>query len=265
MLKTGRVLVVDFSPISQPELYDPRTGTFSLTASSWVGREYGTATLLNSGKVLIAGGFTNGYPNMPRSAQLYDPSSGRLVPTGSMKTGRQCFTATLLQDGRVLVAGGDVGGCEAIDNAFSSAEIYDPASGKFTPTGSMTTPRASATATLLANGEVLIVGGTDGNTDLASAELYDPETGTFKPTGSMSEVRTERMATLLRNGRVLVVGGGDSSAEVYDPSTGKFSLTGSMSADRSECVAVRLSDGRVLIVGGEAYSPTGSTAELYWP
>jgi hypothetical protein len=96
-----------------------------------------------------------------RAAELYDPSSGKFTQTGSMKTGRMCFTATTLQDGRVLVAGGDDGGaCTAYDNIFSSAEIYDPQTRKFTPTGSMTSPRLGATATLLDNGKVLIAGGT---------------------------------------------------------------------------------------------------------
>jgi hypothetical protein len=125
-------------------------------------------------------------------------------------------------------------------SALASAELYDPISGTFSPTGSMSTGRVDQTATLLGNGEVLVVGGS-GNLQLglASAELYDPSAGTFSPTGSMVEGRGNQTATLLGNGKVLVAGGytgfpgaGLSSAELYDPSTGAFTSTGSMGSAR---------------------------------
>ena len=146
---------------------------------------------------------------------------------------------------------------------MSSAEIYDPKTGKFSATGSMNRPRFCQTATLLASGKVLIVGGSDDN----SAELYDPTAGKFSLTGSYASVGREgNTATLLRDGRVLVAGGlhnGDLTiAEIYDPATGKFSLTGHMIDGPSYQTATLLRDGRVLIVGGQG-SPT--SAQLYWP
>src|SRR5260370_3863638 len=108
---------------------------------------------------------------------------GSFVPTGSMTTGRAAHTATRLQSGKVLVAG--VYGRQGGDLPLASAELYDPSTGTFSATGSMTTVRYHHTATLFPDGKVLITGGFNGGA-LASAELYDPTTGTFSATGSMT-------------------------------------------------------------------------------
>ena len=123
-------------------------------------------------------------------------------------------TATLLSDGRVLVAGGD----GAVD-AYSSAELYDPASGEFSATGSMTVPRVAHSATRLVDGKVLVVGGIDKTQSLDSAELYDPATGRFTAVGSIYPPLAGGAAIRLLDGNVLVVAGADQSAQLYDPST----------------------------------------------
>jgi WD40 repeat protein len=242
LLNDGRVLVAgvtDQSGIPEPSLlFDPATNQFATTGSMTTSRVSQTATLLSDGRVLIAGG-VDGTIKSLASAELYDPNTGTFSPTGSMTTPRAFQTATLLPDGRVLIAGGeDDTGDLSTDKGLASAELYDPNTGTFSPTGSMTSVRGGKTATLLSDGRVLIAGGSDmrviagdssnpGGTvaggTLASAELYDPKTGAFSPTASMTTARADQTATLLSDGRVLIAGGSDSSlsplssAELYQP------------------------------------------------
>src|SRR5271170_2652390 len=195
-------------------------------------------------------------------------SPGTFTVTGNLRTGRFHHTATLLPNGKVLVAGGVYSTPPIPTTPFfdflASAELYDPATRSFTPTGDMGTHRAFHTAVLLANGKVLIVGGGYS----ASAELYDPATGTFSPTGDMLLARTSGpTATQLNDGRVLIAGGGLGSyalteAELYDPSSGTFSATGNMNKPRYSGVAALLSNGKVFVDGGIAV-PDTDASEIY--
>ncbi len=274
-LEDGRVLVAggddEAGVLASAELYDPATGKFSPTGSMLSPREFATATLLPDGRVLIVGGIGKG--PVLASAELYDPATGRFSSAGNtLAPVGEGATATLLLDGRVLIAGGD--GSSPTATPTAAAELYDPASGKFSSTGSMTSPRAYHTATLLADGRVLLAGGESGSGFSSSAELYDPASGTFAATGSMSSARQNHVAARLDDGRVLVAGGDVGtgnrlvSAELYDPATGRFSPTGSMTAELVGATATVLLDGRVLVVGANV---TGvgvdslNGAELYQP
>ena len=201
------------------------------------GRQIHTATLLADGRVLVAGGYEAGNITLA-SADLYDPATDTFSATGSLAAARGFHTATLLSDGRVLVAGGGPASWSVGDAFLTSAELYDPTTGTFSPTGSLATARDLHTATLLSGGRVLVAGGlargrayADDPQFLALAELYDPA-GSFSATGPMTERRARQMATLLADGRVLVTGGsGDfaaplASAELFDPATGTFSPAG---------------------------------------
>ena len=195
------------------ELYDPATGTWSLTGSFDTGRIFHTATLLSNGKVLVAGGRDSDKVELA-SAELYDPARETWSGTGSLNTARYDHTATLLPNGMVLVAGGN-------PTELDSAELYDPASGTWSVTDSLNDGRADHVATLLPNGIVLVAGGT--NDEIDTAELYDLAAGTWSLTGSLNTMRKDHAATLLLNGMVLVTGGAlmhkspVASAELYDP------------------------------------------------
>jgi Galactose oxidase, central domain len=246
------------------------TPGFLATGSMSQARSDATATLLNNGMVLIAGGQTS--EAYLSEAELYNPATGTFAVTGGMNTARSLHIATLLNNGMVLIAGG-----YNSSGFLGSAELYNPASGTFTVTGSMNTARRFFPMIVLQDGTVLIAGGADATDPLqalASAEIYDPVAGTFTPTGSMNVERRLTSGTLLENGMVLIAGGINidetlGSAELYNPATGTFTFTGNLNSERFYHTATLLNNGMVLIAGGEA--PSGSSyvplasAELYDP
>jgi len=170
-----------------------------------------------------------------------------------------------LKDGRVLVAGGFA--------IYTKAMLFDPVSQTWTRTDNLRQGRNGHTATLLPNGEVLVVGGTNQSGINSSVELYDPATGKWRFTGSLSQARTQHEAVLLNDGRVLITGGEDdnsilSSAEVYDPVTELWTTTGSMNTERIAFTLSLLKDGKALAVGGYNFCQSCNVmkrTELYDP
>jgi hypothetical protein len=153
--------------------------------------------------------------------------------------------------------------------AFSFA-AFAQTSGTWITTGNLNTPRAGHTATLLLNGQVLVVGGEDATGVVASAELYNPATGKWIATGSMSTPRINHSTTLLGNGDVLVAGGQNAtgslaSAELYTPAIGEWRTTSSMSIPRTLHGAVLLQSGEVLVAAGNNTVSQTNTAELFDP
>jgi hypothetical protein len=289
VLPNGEILVAGGEgpsgrALASAELYDPASGKFSaLTAKMGTARADHTATLisgcncLSDGKVLIAGGSSAAASlgSTLRSAELFDPATGRFIPTGSMKSTRARHSATLIASGplagNVLIAGGvsDESGGDV-----ATAELYDPATGQFAPTGRMGSARESHSATWLSpsavsgtlSGDVLIAGGGASSAPNDSAEVFNPQTATFSPVGSMTTARTLQAAVLLNNGKVLIAGGQSSdtdylqSAELFDPAHASFVATGSMRNLHYGATAAVLENGRALIAGGHS-----NWADLYDP
>ena len=144
-------------------------------------------------------------------------------------------------------------------------------SGTWLNTGSLNISRQGHTATMLPNGQVLVVGGENATGFLDSAELYNPSTGQWAITGRMTTPRINHKAVPLQNGEVLVCGGNNStgslsSAELYNFSTGQWKATGSMTIPRALHGATLLHNGQVLVAGGSnSTGSSGNTTELYDP
>jgi hypothetical protein len=256
-------------------------GVFVATGSMTTPRLYHSATLLPDGTVLIAGGINEWTPLT--SAEIYDPATRTFRPTaGNMTEARTAgvydsHTATLLPNGKVLIAGGtrltSVDPLAGIN--LATAELYDPATGLFTPTaGTMTVPRQGHTATLLRDGKVLISGGYWYTYGSFHSELYDPVTETFSPLdGEWSVSRWLASATLLADGRVLIGSGawsGGITAEVFDPTTRTIGPPANLTCPAGMNAAALLPDGKVLYTGGynNCQSVDGGayrSAEIYDP
>ncbi len=192
------------------------SGGFSTTGSMNFARDGQTATLLQNGEVLVADGL-NDTAGFLTSAELYNPAKGKWTLTGSTSVSRSGDPTLLLPNGQVLMAGGNNMNATGTP-ALATAELYNPASGTWAVTGSMTTARTGFALVLLQNGEVLAAGGDQpaGSTTPSTAELYNPSTGTWTATGSMTAAASGG-AVLLPNGDVFV-----ADVDIYDPSTGTF-------------------------------------------
>jgi hypothetical protein len=278
-----------------------------------------TATRLTGGKILIAGG--NDGTQYLANAYLYDPETGIFTPTGSLRQARAYHTATLMQDGRVLIAGG-MGSfawpgdpnATVKEQGVRWGEVYNPVSGAFEalavdpahpgfPAGYMRSAHAQVGAdspgsgTLLANGQVLVTGGTDSGTNYS--DVFDPTSNQFDlsnivpdPQGSgwvlqdapNSKPTYEGQSSVtLDDGRAFLTGGvawastpqTRNQADVFSGSSQSFNPVGHMLTPRSLHTVTKLLNGKVLIVGGfDTYLSAGNgwyfgrstpTAELYDP
>jgi len=277
LLPGGRLLVaggVDGPTVyHSAEIYDPSLGEhgkWTLTGSMAKPRTTTEAVMLQDGRVLVPGG-QGPCCKVYASAEVYDPASGKWSSAGTMTRPRNFATVTLLEDGRVLVAGGSSTAAPGHpDKVLASAEIYDPATGVWSRTGSMQTPRECAAATRLQDGRVLVAGGRDGMFNAyRSAEIYDPQTGTWSAAGNMARARSQQGAALLSDGRVFEVGGFGNgylaSAELFDPVSKSWSSAGVSSAARRSPIVAELKDGTVLVAGGFSDSDVLASADLYTP
>ena len=289
-LADGRVLVTGGALVTNPallerggtgaalrmsEVYDPSANAWSSVGATEIERHCPVAVRLPDGRALLTGGLMWRAAAHPMAvADIFDPSSGEWISADAMNDPRVGHKAVLLRDGRVLVIGGGDRRLGPRWNALASSELYDPPTDRWTRTGDMGARRASATATLLRDGRVLVAGGLDAATrSLASAEVYDPGSGKWSAVGDMIHRRAFHTAVLLADGTVLVAGGnvdeesGISYAEVFDPRSGTWSEVEEMDVLRLSHSMVSIPGGRVVVFGGSD-TPDGaghSTSEVYDP
>jgi hypothetical protein len=275
-LADGRVLAIVSGqgepPTLQAEIYEP-AGNHWTPAS--IDREATTVTPLADGRVLLLGGSQW----CMLGPELYDPKTDTLSPAASMIAPNGfTFTATRLHSGKVLATGLR---WPSFDSApLAVAELYDPATNRWSRAGSMNVVRKGARAILLGDGRVLVVGGAneagqDQPSSLISAEVYDPVANTWSAAGEMRTNDGGRYASYalapLGNGMALAAGGGEdgtpaSTAELFDPATRSWSTTSRMTYARSDASATLLPDGRVLVLGGQGISGEWlTTGEIFDP
>jgi len=271
-LADGRILLTGGfgypGMLASAEIYEPTHGNW-VSAAPLVSPRFGhTATLLDGGRVLIAGG-ANLTAQYLDAAEVYDPPANTWAIVAPMSQPRAFGTATRLADGRVLVAGGRNNSTATV---LAAAELFDPGTATWTPAASMRVPRYHFTSTLLQTGQVLVEGGENAkDQELTSAEVYDPATNTWTPVGSMHTVRANQTATVLADGRVLVVGGGDKApgftgtVEVFAPTTGAWTLVAPIPDARGYATATSLPGGRVLVTGGFGNTGDLASSELFDP
>jgi|GEM_PF-1795737 Kelch motif. len=201
LLQNGKVLLVNGVGRNNAALYDSISDAWSTTGNSNVARGYHSATLLNDGRVLVAGGRSAATSSLA-SAELYDPTTETWTMTDSMISKRELHTATLLQNGEVLV----VGGSEFLGDSYPSVELYSPVTGAWTKAADTNNRRLNHTTTLLSSGELVVIGGDVNSRAFSSIEVYDHTTGTWRLVGQ-TEYRHRHTATLLDNTKILVAGG----------------------------------------------------------
>jgi hypothetical protein len=246
------------------EVFDPSRRRFTMMGEMLEGRSGHTATLLSDGRILFAGGVGDGWSFLS-SAELFDPTSGQSEVVGSLRTARESHTATLLTDGRALIVGGHRGRKSAME-VYTSAEIYDPATRRFQPTGRLHTARHKHDAVRLADGRVLVLGGAD-RTDrhyYGTTEIYNTLRGTFEPGPTMRSTRYKFQGTsiLLANGDVLVAAGAQAP-ELLDRQSLTFrAIEGAFPTAFFFASATPLTTGDVAIVGG--YDPGNQNTGGIW-
>ncbi|HEX7286913.1 MAG TPA: kelch repeat-containing protein [Candidatus Angelobacter sp.] len=274
LLPNGKVLVAggndgSGASLATTEIFDPATNIFTLGPAMITPRGHANALLLKNGKVLILGGNRAGDHQPLASAEIYDPATGRFTPTGSMATAHTLGVAVRLEDGRVLVAGGVSRGSFPDQVVGAAAEIYDPVTGRFTPTGSLNTARHKVGAALLRNGKVLVAGGSDTygwGEIFSSTEIYDPSTGRFSPGPEMKSRRFKLPDGVveLKDGRVLIAGGAERP-EIYDVAAPVLATAAGSPLDGFFfSSATALADGRVLLFGGYGANPSAGAVKRAW-
>jgi Galactose oxidase, central domain/Kelch motif len=287
LLPDGRVLVVGgLGPgRGTAELYDPATNSWSPAGTLVQARANHQAVLLPDGTVLVVGGRQPGKPLS--DAEIFSPKTLTWTAVAPLSVARDRPVAVLLRNGKVLVTGGvatDVGGqldaAVLFGNPLASTELYDPVRKTWSPGAPMTIGRVGHAMAVLADGSVLVVGGT---LDPAAADLYDAVHDTWATVGSVLPPRIAPAIGLLGDGRILVAGGLMekydpatvaatgytpillATADVFDPTGGAWAPAPPMRRARWLASGTALLDGRVLVCAGGSPMAGGSNAVEAYP
>src|SRR5947207_3243260 len=247
------------------ERFSATSGAFLSTPSMATARANHTSTLLDDGRVLVAGG-VGADGQALSAAEIYDPQTNSWMAAAPLYRARAGHTATTLFDGRLVVAGGDDAGAP-----IDSLELFDPYAGVFTLANArLSHARTGHAAALSYDGLVVIAGGFDGAQALASVDVYDPYKDVVTAGASLGTARAGHTATTLLDGKMVFVGGASdaselASAELYDPAANTMTPIGaSLAAARQRHQALLLPhNNAVLIIGGTASGTAVATAELY--
>lgn len=266
----------DPSQLAQAAVEVATGGTVTASTSLPSGRLAHTATRLQDGRVLVAGGAqgTTGYYTYLPDLLAYDSGTGSFAPLAPLSTPRAFHTATLLADGRVLLGGGEQAGPSG-STILDLCEIFDPATNTCFPAGHLLSPRSRGLAVPLWDGRVLFVGGA-GQGMTTNAEIFDPATQSSIALQDDVHLWYQAMTGVrMDSGKVLLLGGDAAPVTmtaVFDPETLSFSQTGPLNAPRYRAASILLPDGRVLVVGGnasearaEVYDPTSGTFSFTHP
>ena len=296
LMADGRVFVGGgFILAGGPAIYDPIAQAWTAPTISVSTGTFATVTALQNGQIMVAGGLGMGSGladastwDSAANAEVFDPASGTPTPLGSAAHVGSNAATSVLTDGRVLASGGDVRRSPESASAVTDADLFDATTNTWTAAAPMSVARQGHVQTTLANGSVLVTGGSDGFTNVeASTEVYSPTANAWTAAGSMSTARYQHTATLLGSGNVLVVGGSDqpdqpsgcscttyvASVDLYNPTANTWISTVALNTARESHTATLLSNGSVLVTGGfggatstlQSLGSVLASAEIYDP
>ncbi|HEY8698878.1 MAG TPA: kelch repeat-containing protein [Rhizomicrobium sp.] len=280
-LSDGRVVSVGMTGDDEDWDWPAATQTWSASSNAWTQAASkpalpniyeAVAIMLDDGRILVTGLCRKDCAGASNT-ELYDPARDSWSMPGQMKAGRYLHAAVKLSDGRVLI----LGGCTTYHcvRGTTRVEVFDPRTDTFTQAAPMLVHRVCFTATLLADGRVLVAGGYNTEGVLADNETYDPASDRWTKNAPMKSPHVGQVAVLLHDERVLVAGGDCvpalpcSAADLFDPLIGKWKAAGPLLQPRDKFAGVTLKDGRVLVAGGLSYFGNLwkdlETAELFDP
>jgi hypothetical protein len=277
--KAGQIIVAsgDTALLPSAEIYDPKTAKWTDTAPMLVGRDEAESVLLGDGRFLVAGGCTLIGPTtcttIANDGEVYDPEADKWTNTGPMSDPRTWFTLTALADGRAFAFGGCVqyGDAFQCDMSTASGDVFDLATSKWTKTAPAPFPAELHSAALLADGGVLVAGGTSNGVFLSGAAIYDATKDTWKKSNLPGSIHVSTEMARLPSGKVLIIGSVGTTqnnfalsgvCEVYDPAANTWTPTVLLSPAMALFSVTTLSDGAILVAGGLTTAAGDGTTQI---